>query len=159
LAEHFENHPATHDYPFLVDLAKLEFQVDEAFHGFHQTPLSQTDVRKISEEKWADIVIQFQPYISSIKSDWHIYKLWTERDTERQPIDVSNYRKNSQLIVGRNGFDILVLEVTVEEHLLFLAVDKNITLGALLSKFEGRLEPSFVTETFRKWMQYQLLRY
>ena len=73
----------SHTLPFLPDLARLEWQVCQAFHAFDQPPMDPAQLSLLSLEEWEKTRLVFQSSVGLVSSAWPILDLWAARTTPR----------------------------------------------------------------------------
>ena len=99
LPEFINTLPLAKQLPFIVNLAKFEWRLCEAFHAFDKTPVSPTELSKLSPEALTRGQFVFQTSLFVIQSDWPILDIWNSRKKSRQEADL-NLEGHPQNIMG-----------------------------------------------------------
>ncbi len=149
----------TEKLPFLPDLVRLEWKVNQAFHAFEKPPLSPEIFQSVPEEKWDDLVFEFQPSVGIVSSGWPILDLWQARKTPRKEIDIQVVDRPQTVLIFRKGFQVRCENLERGEAALLEGLLAGRSLGDVcgsLADFSKDLLPD-LTGTFRNWMQKGLL--
>ena len=68
--------PAVEDLPFLPDLAKVEWAVNEAYFEADAEPLAAGHLAGLAPESYAGLRLGLHPTVRLIGSDWPVWDLW-----------------------------------------------------------------------------------
>ncbi len=145
-------------FPFLPDLAQLEWAVTCAFHAHDRAPLDLGVLATWSEEQWQHAVFEFQPSVALVRSSWPIRDLWEARETPIEDIDINLRDRPDRVLVRRAGPGVLCQPVSHDEARLLAALLAGRTLGDvsdLLVTSGGA--PASVSTWFARWMQHRLI--
>lgn len=148
----------TGQFPFLPDLARLEWAIVRAFHAHNRPPLDLQPLATWTDEQWHHAVLQFHPSVALVCSAWPVRTLWEVRDTPIEAIDVDLRDRPDQVIVYRIGHGVRCASICRDEALALGTLLAGHTLGhvsELLSAHDG--DPSSVAAWFARWMQNQLI--
>jgi uncharacterized protein (UPF0276 family) len=98
-----ESAPISQDFPFLADLAKLEWLIWEAFNAFDEKSLTPADIAGVPLEDWDRAQLVFQPSVHLLRSAWPVLDIWRRR--KEAPDEArKNLPNGPQLVlVGRRG--------------------------------------------------------
>lgn len=139
-------------FPFLPDLAALEWQVAQAFHARELAPFDPAPLAAWTTEDWERAVLRFQPSVSVVCSDWPIREIWECRDTPIAQVDIDLRNRGDRVLVRRARFDVVCESLTPDEARIFTALQQLDTLGEVAAALAAdRNEPSAVTECFARW--------
>jgi putative DNA-binding protein len=139
------------DFPYLPDLAELEWRVACAFHARERSPL---DPRALhwSVDQWANAVLQFQPSVAVVSSAWPLLDLWTARETPREAIDIELHGRPDHLVIRRTGFIVRCESIAADEALALQSLLEGRRLGETTERFEAEgHDPSLVLAWFSRW--------
>ncbi len=144
--------PLALEFPFLPDLARLEWQVVKAFHARAMRPLSASAVAQWSSEQWERAVIRFQPAVSVVESDWPVRKIWWSALQGKLRGRMPRSRQRNYALVWRAGFRVRCDAISAGEAQALGLLLRRCTLGELSRHLQGRVAPSEVTRWFSSWM-------
>jgi hypothetical protein len=147
----------TGDFPFLPDLAVLEWRVACAFHARERSPLDPRALQWTIEQ-WAKAVLQFQPSVAVVSSAWPLLDLWTARETPREASDIELHGRPDHLVVRRTGFIVRCESVAADEALALQMLLDGRCLGETTERFESDgHDASLVLAWFSRWMSAGLI--
>jgi hypothetical protein len=155
---HFEDFLKTHAllqrFPFLPDLARLEWTVAQAFHAHDQTPLTSSDFSQLSLEDWDRTRLRFQHSLTLMSSPWPILTLWKERQMASQIA-----HKTEHWLIVRLGLQVHLEGLNMVQYELLSNLKQGLTLGRacelLLEHLQGSMPP--LGEWFTTWASYGLI--
>ncbi len=100
--EFLQGSPFSKAFPFLVDLAKLEWLIWESFHAFDEQPFQPHQLAEVPAEDWEHARVIFQPSVKLISSAWPILDIWRTRRQRSEEVKVDLMNRSQQILVGRN---------------------------------------------------------
>jgi hypothetical protein len=124
-------HLISHAWPFLVDLAHLEWRVDVAFHAQQQLPFDFGLLQHLPLDAWGRKALRFQPAVAVVRSAWPIIELWNTRLTDRAAIDIQIEGRSQQALVYRHAYQVRCLELDAEQAGVLQALIDGQSLGAV----------------------------
>ncbi len=145
-------------FPFLPDLARLEWAVRCAFHAHDLAPLDLGPLATWTEEHWQHAVLQFQPSVALVCSSWPMRDLWQARETPVEKIDIDLCDRPDRVLVRRAGFGVQCESLSSEEARALAALLAGRTLGEvsdLLVTSGG--DAACVSAWFARWTQQRLI--
>lgn len=146
-------------FPFLPDLARLEWAVRCAFHAHDLAPLVDLGpLATWTEEEWQRAVLQFQPSVALLCSPWPIRDLWQARETPIEEIDIDLRDRPDRVLVRRAGFGVQCESVSADEAraLGALLAGRTLVQVSELHATSGG-DAAFVSAWFARWMQQGLI--
>jgi hypothetical protein len=150
--------PTAH-LPFLPDLARLEWQVCEAFHAQEQPPLEAASLTEQSLEAWADVRLLFQPSVSVVASAWPILDLWQARLQPRKTIDLEVAGRPQCVAVYRQGDRVQCEQLDVLQQVWLEGLLRGDSLGQVCERVaaaaDGPMPP--VGDWFAHWVRQGLV--
>lgn len=150
--------PLTARFPFLPDLAELEWHVARAFHAYDQPALDPTTVASRSTEQWEGTVLRFQPWVAVMSSDWPIREIWNCRETPIEEIDIDLRNRPDSVLVRRSGYAVACESLDRAEADALGALLAGQTLGGVLATCAARTrDPASVSTWFSRWMAFGLI--
>lgn len=156
LPEFLEGSPLTKDFPFLVDLARLERLIWNAFHAFDGPPLAPGELAGIPMEDWETARIVFQPSVSLMTSRWPVLDIWRLRHSAPEEAAKSNREERPQrILVGRKEDQVRCELLDPDPYRLLEGLLRGESLGALCERLaeETAGETLPVTAWFSRWVQ------
>jgi len=144
---------------FLPDLAQLEWQVARAFHALDETPLVPSAFAPWTMEQWERAVLQFQPWLSVVRSEWPIREIWESRETPVAAIDIDLRNRPDRVLVRRTGFEVTCESVSEDEADALAALIAGSTLGEVVARLANHGgDPAGVSAWFGRWMTLRLVK-
>jgi hypothetical protein len=142
-------------FPFLPDLAKLEWAVTRAFHAHDRTPLDLGPLATWTEERWHGAVLQFQPSVALVCSQWPVRDLWEARETPIEKIDIDLRERPDRVLVRRAGLGVHCESVSDDEAKVLAAL----LAGRALREVSQLVSTGgdSVSQWFARWMQQALI--
>jgi len=129
LADFLSQHPACQDYPFFIDMARLESAWSQAYSAADHDPLNAEQLAQLAPEEMANIQLQLHPSCRWLTSDFPLSKLWSaclsNQEQELPALDAGG--EWLQIIRPQTEVEIRTLTPTAFTFLQLLAADQ--TLG------------------------------
>jgi hypothetical protein len=145
-------------FPFLPDLARLEWAINQAFHAHQRAPLDPASLATWTDAQWQRAVLHFQPSVALVCSPWPIRDLWAARETPREAIDLDLRDRPDQVRVWRTGLEVHCTSVGRDEALLLETLLAGQTLGAAMERLAANNgDSASVSAWFTDWMRQGLL--
>ncbi len=146
-----QSDPLAVEFPFLPDLAELEWRMARAFHAAQAEPIDPAAVARWTPDQWEQVVIRFQPWLAVVASQWPIRRIWfaTQR-TDAKPIRFAARR--SYVLVRRAGFAVQCDTLSAGEAHAVIGLQTRRPLGEVLEELGPRARPEQVSRWFARWM-------
>ncbi|MYN05748.1 HvfC/BufC N-terminal domain-containing protein [Pseudoduganella aquatica] len=64
------------EYPFLAELARLEWALGLAFDAADATALTHADLAAVAPEQWGELVLALHPSLQIVAFEWNAVALW-----------------------------------------------------------------------------------
>jgi hypothetical protein len=74
------DHPLGHEWPFLADLAALEWAILDAFDAADAAPLGERTLETLPASAWAELRLHLMPSVRLLDFDWAVSDLWGRID-------------------------------------------------------------------------------
>ncbi len=153
LSDFLQRDVARARFPFLPDLARLEWRVAQAFHAHEQPPLDPRPLAAWSLADWEGAVLQFQPAVALVCSDWPIREIWAARDTPVEQIDIDLRDRRERILVRRSGFEVVCESLPADEATALAALLARHSLGEAMHLVTADgCDPAAVSIWFTRWM-------
>ena len=157
LPEFLKSHDVSHDLPYVVDLAHLEWAVNQAIYSPDPQRLAAERVQQIELEQWPHIAFKLHPSFQLFSSIWNIDQFWRQECDEIELISgsESESRGHQYFALGVDG----VVTVTSIGHAQATALEL-MSQGASLGEICERLQETNSNENdngvqswFSDWIQ------
>ncbi len=128
-AESFAHHALTSAWPWLADLARLQWTLLAAYDALDAPALRAEDLSALPADAWPTRVLHTTPATQRLDLTWPAQKI-LEAVTEEQSLpDIA--RKATSLLIWRRTLDVEYRVLTPLEAELIDAVQKKITFSDL----------------------------
>jgi hypothetical protein len=177
LPEFLQASPLLEEYPFLADLAKMEWLIAKAFHAFDEPPADLKHLATLTLDDWEKVQIIFQPSVSLISSCWPIFDLWKSclRHSEegRRPDEESEILRSAcglpqddgaershRVLIGRKDFQVRCELIDDIQFKLLEGLLAGRTLGQVCEKLADAIgeEPLPLAQWFQNWVRDGLIQ-
>ncbi|HEV8718168.1 MAG TPA: DNA-binding domain-containing protein [Candidatus Binatia bacterium] len=119
LSRHFAaflvTRPEIVTFPFLSDLARLEWARLEVFDAPDAEPLRLAHLHALSADAWPDLRFQLIPAFQLIHSKWPVQEIWAAAG-EETPDPSCRCRENTAVRVWRDGFAVYHAKMDATEQ-------------------------------------------
>lgn len=140
------------EYPFLQDLARLEWAVSEAFHSFDFPPQDLSPLAGLALEEWENVTFQFQPSLRLVASAWPVVDIWRARRGTSQPAPADFQGRAQYASICRQDLKVRVEDIHPLEFECLKLLSEGGTLGETCEKLaEKSAEELPLMEWFGKW--------
>lgn len=146
--------PLLTEWPFLADLAQLEWLMSAAFHAPQQPPLVPARWTALTMEQWDQVRLAFQPSAACVCSAWPVRDIWQARQTPRAAVDIDLVNRPQRVLVYRRELTVRVELLEEAEALVLEGLLAGQTLGAVcerLAQRDGAAIPP-LGAWFARWM-------
>ncbi|MGH7788358.1 MAG: HvfC/BufC family peptide modification chaperone [Candidatus Binatia bacterium] len=149
--------PLAREYPFLADLAALEWCVVEAFHARHAASFDPASLAEWTLDEWAGARLCFQPSVAVRQSPWSLRALWEARATPIEAIDI-DLAQPDHVLVYRRGFAVACASLDAAEARALTLLLDGARLGGAAAQLAGEgHDPAAVAPWFQRWSEMGLL--
>ena len=148
------------DYPYLGDVARLEWLVHSAYYQAHETAVTLNDLAAVPPEQLGEVRCRLQPSCALLQSSWAIAEIWTAHQAEvvilppqlEQPTCCLIWRSDWQ-----SSWQVEVSSISAASYAALTALQDGATLG---NAVEAALatDPAFAVQSeLADWLQKQLI--
>lgn len=117
--------PARRDLPFLADLARLEWALNEAYFAAEAAPLSADRLAALPQTRLGEVHLRLHPATRRVASAHPIYGLWRKEAATAAVPGGGGY-----VLVVRPDAAVEAVPITAGDHAFLAAIDKGAPLGA-----------------------------
>ena len=124
--------PAVEDLPFLPDLAKVEWAVNEAYFEADAETLTAERLAGLEPERYAGLRLSLHPTVRLIESDWPVWDLWGAEalpESLQNPGPSGKPEGGQRVLVRRPESKVDVVMATPGDFALLSALATGDTLG------------------------------
>ncbi len=144
--------PVAQRFPFLSDLAALEWRVVRAFHAYEKAPFDVASVSGWSLDAWQGARLELQPSVAIVRSQWPLLDLWNLRETPIADIDLDLVGRAQDVLVTREGYAVRCDLVDPAQAMVLLALLEGATLGDALERLASTSDDvADVSAWFAAW--------
>ena len=145
-------------FPFLADLAALEWRIVRAFHAREKPAFDMSVLAGWGLDEWGSARLEFQPSVAVVRSQWPIFDLWNLRETAHESIDLEVAGRPQDALVTRDGFTVHCESLELAEAVVLAALLEGATLGGALDRLEAAdADVADVSAWFATWASRGLL--
>jgi hypothetical protein len=152
-------HGLSDRWPFLADLARLEWAMLDAFDAADVRVLQESDLERVPAEEWPALRLSLVSSAQLLSLDWPVHEAWRCVDRDEPPITPA--RAPTTLLVWRRGFRVLHRTVSPIERVALDQVRAGAPFGALCERLaEAVGQDAAPIETLglvRRWLAEELL--
>lgn len=107
-------HPLSESWPYLADLATLEWSITEAFDAPDAAPLTAATLATIPEDRWAMLRFAVSPSLRLLDLRWPVHEIWRQTQDGETPGSVEPAR--TVLRVWRQDLRVFHRPIDADEH-------------------------------------------
>jgi hypothetical protein len=155
LPELLATHPLKERFPFLPDLARLEWLIYQSFHAFDGKPLEPSDIASIPMEDWESARIVFQPSVALLASPWPILDIRQLRHEKTLREAAENIRPEPQkILISRKEVQVRCELLEENQFRLLEGLLAGKTLGFVCEEIAAHLREEILplAEWFSRWI-------
>lgn len=124
--------PAVEELPFLPDLARVEWAVNEAYFEADAESLNAGHLAGLAPERYAGLRLGLHPTVRLIESDWPVWDLWGAEvlpDSGPDPGSPGEQQRGQRVLVRRPENKVDVVMATHGDFAFLGALATGDTLG------------------------------
>jgi len=143
-------------YPYLSDVAALEWLVHRAYFLDYQEPATLVQLATIPVDELSQVRVQMQPGCALLASSWAIADIWLAHQ-EHEINFPDQPEKNNQCLVWQTPWKVHVSSLSEGSYAALKALQDGDTLGVALDRAMS-VDPHFeVQPALADWFQKQLI--
>lgn len=123
------SHTASIRWPFLADLARLEWAILDAFDAPDALPLDPERLGNIAAARWPAIRFQPTPSLCLLDVDWPVHEVWDR--TQRKDPPAQPLRVRTLLRVWRQHLRVYHCPITATEYRALTALHAGATFAEI----------------------------
>ena len=152
VSEFLKTHALNRTFPFLPDLARMEWEISRAFHSRESQTFDASRLVGLQPEELEKIKFRFQPSVRLINSAWPVLDLWNARHSPVQDINIDLQNNPQNILIRREGFKVLCDSLDDPAYAFLNLLVKGTPLGQACEILaEKSAEPLPVRDWFAQW--------
>nr|WP_321482420.1 DNA-binding domain-containing protein [uncultured Cohaesibacter sp.] len=117
-------------FPYLGDVARIEFAWHEAYHAANQSPLDPTVLQQISPDKLADLTFTLHPACRLLASPYPAYSIWAAHKEEAPQATMATVSDEPEdCLITRPQWDVMAIKLPSGGFAFLSALEKGLCLG------------------------------
>lgn len=151
LAKQIQHHVTLQDYPYLADLAKLEWAWHQALFAADDPEFTPQSLPILIEQYQGELIPQTSHSLYLITTPWPVYTLWQKHQENKQPAHLSSLEQSEYLVIYRQE-TVTVESVSYAEYGLLALSRQGLCLDdiALRLKEDAETAMAQLPELIRK---------
>jgi hypothetical protein len=127
LASFLASHASLARWPFVADLARLEWAILDAFDAPDAPVLVPEALGSVAPERWPTMRFRLTPSLCLLDVGWPVHAVWTQTQRQVPPADPPPVR--TLLRVWRQNLRVYHCAITEAEHSALTAITRGATLA------------------------------
>lgn len=145
------------DYPWLPDLARIEWALHQSHYAADGHPVTAEALAQLPPEKAASLPLSLSPSASLHRLDWQIAQLWQAHQQDPQPDWTENFQQPTAVLVYRPQWKPTVRALEPDEYRLLSRLSAGTTLEALLPTDASDSDTQTFFTHFARWLEDRLI--
>ena len=129
LPQFLDTHPLADAWPFLADLARLEWAILDAFDAADAVALGEQDFEALPATAWAELRFRLVPSVRLLDLHWAAHDVWSR--VERCETPARPATTSTRLLVWRSYFRVFHRPLEPLEYAALRRVQDGETFGAI----------------------------
>jgi hypothetical protein len=134
LPRYLRRDPLALEYPFLPDLAALEWRMAAAFHAEQVPSVRISDLASWSEDDWSEATVELGPSVGIVTSRWPVLSLWELRELPRDERTSSLAESPEAVLVYRRDLVVRLERIAPLEAAALRAIQRGDLLADVLAR-------------------------
>lgn len=146
------------EFPFLSDLARLEWATLEAFYKNPSVSVNPATFSSLTEEQWNQAIILLDYSVQLLELEWKVDKLYHNRNQGKTHSNKPQQKQNWVLVYQKEGWPE-VEELNSTQWTILTKIHKEKPLGVIFEKIMAQSvdditvnELSSFQDWFRHWV-------
>ena len=124
--------PHVADYPYLPDMARLEWTLHRAHYAAGMEGITAEQLSAVPPEQLEEAVLRLHPACSALAFEWNVVPLWQAHQPDSGIEFPEQMQQASYALVLRPQWKTQVLPLTAADHATLSALARGETFGAAL---------------------------
>jgi hypothetical protein len=109
--------------PYLPDVARLEWAIDEAYHAPDEPALDAAALAEVPAETYPALRLALQASCRFVASPYPVKRIWLANQPDAAPETIDLDSGAVSLLVMRRGFEVMLIELGAAESEFLAALD------------------------------------
>ena len=131
LPTYLSKHPPYRDYPYLAELAHLEWTLALVFDAADDDVMQLEDMQNIPAEAWITMRLQSHPSVYRLPLSWNVVQLWQAITNDQTPDKPQQSESTIDWILWRNELVSQFSSLSEDEAWAIDAVMNHLTFGEI----------------------------
>lgn len=122
--------PAVSEFPFLADVARLEWALHDALHAAEVTAIAADELARVAPEHAGDLRLALHPSLRLLSSPFPVFQIWRTNTCDPQVDAAAASGPGEQVAVWRDGLRAVACPVEAQHYAILLRLAGGQTLAA-----------------------------
>ena len=123
--------PACADYPYLADVARLEWAMNVVLHAEDAAPIPRTALAAVPAEDVGRLVLRMDPAAAWLRSAWPVDRIWQANQPDADPAATVDLAAGAVSLEVRRHDDVVTLKrLDAADFAFRAALGEGVTLEA-----------------------------
>ena len=127
-------------FPFLADLARLEWARVEVFDAPDAEPLALSDLEPVPPSHWPVLRFRLIPACRVVESAWPVHEIWAAADAHADEPQGRWESRATSVRVWREGWSVSHATMGAAEQQAFRVLERGEPFASLCASLEGDLD-------------------
>lgn len=147
------------DYPYLADLARLEWLWHLSFHAADPEPMDFAALSQVPPESQNNLIFELQKSAKVLISDYPLLQLWQVNQPETRVAESHDaapeidWNQSDTILVWRDGLDTRLSQLNDVELALFTELSERKNLGTILGLLGSKFAPEHINQALAEFVQ------
>jgi hypothetical protein len=152
--------PETEEFPFLCDLAQLEWLRVAVFDAPDTEPLRIEDLQTVAPDAWPTLTLHTVPAFQLLRSEWPVHEIWKAAEEETSSPECFRQEKTT-VRIWREGFTVYHTPMDTVEQTALDCIRAGEPFGTVCAALESLLSAEEVASSIGslllRWVEDGLL--
>ena len=142
--------PPCAEHPYLADVARLEWAMNEAYNATDDPALDAAALAGIPAEHYAALRFVLRPSCRFVASAYPVKPIWLANQADAAAETIDFEAGGAALLVMRRDFDVMLLELEPSEFAFLAALDAGKTVEAAFADAVAQASDFDLAETLAR---------
>ncbi len=152
--EFVDNFEALSNYPYLGDVARLEWFWHRAFHAADDDALRAESLQRVPSDNYDELRFIPRHSLHCIRSEYPVLDIWRNNRPPYSDAEVDLLKGGQTIVLWREGYDVCVATVSETEWELIDAIKNGLSLGTICQQAESKRGTDIMLAALGKAIQY-----
>jgi hypothetical protein len=133
------------------EIASLEWAIHQAQDAADASALTESDLQKISEEKWGSVILECHPSLQLLLFDYNTLSIY-------EAINKNEVEKRSTFCrVWRKGLQTYYRSIQEAEFIFLKNIQKKISFAEICENLINHMTEEEIGQTISRWLQDEII--